>query len=71
MFLNTITFHRLLWSILNAFTRKNQDNSEKGHLVVSQTFDPHFLPFQGHKNHFSTGHFWREISRSFQIRSQK
>ena len=43
------------------FTQKNQDNSEKGHLVVSQTFDLNFLPFQGHKNHFSTGHFWREF----------
>ena len=53
------------------FTPKNQDNSEKGHVVVSQTFDPNFVPFQGHKNHFSTGQFWREISRSFQIRSQK
>ena len=35
------------------FTPKNQDNSEKGHLVVSQTFDLNFLPLQGHKNHFS------------------
>ena len=39
------------------FTPKNQDNSEKGHLVVSQTFDLNFLPFQGHTNHSSTGHF--------------
>ena len=53
------------------FTPKNQENSEKGHLFVSQTFDLNFLPFQGHKNYFSVGHFWREISRSFQIRSQK
>ena len=35
------------------FTPKNQDNAEKGHLVVSQTFDLNFLPFQGHKNHFA------------------
>ena len=35
------------------FTSKNQDNSEKGHLVVSQTFDLKFLPFQGHKTIFS------------------
>ena len=53
------------------FTPKNQDNSEKGCLVVSQTFDFNFLPFQGHKNQFSTRHFLFEISRSFQIRSQK
>ena len=53
------------------FTPKNQDNSEKGHLVVSQTFDLNFLPFQGHKNHFPTGHFLCEICRSFQIRTQK
>ena len=39
------------------FTPKNQENSEKGHLVVSQQFDLNFLPIQGHKNHFSTGHF--------------
>ena len=39
------------------FTPKNQGNSEKGHLVVSQTFDLHFLPFQGHKIHIFTGHF--------------
>ena len=34
------------------FIPKNQDNLEKGHLVVSQTFDLNFLPFQGHKSHF-------------------
>ena len=39
------------------FTPKYQDNSEKGHLVVSQRFDLNFLPFQGHKNHFSAGIF--------------
>ena len=38
-------------------TEFNLRNSEKGHLVVSQTFDLNFLPFQGHKNHFSTYHF--------------
>ena len=43
------------------FTPKNQDNSEKGHVVVSQTFHLNTSPFQGHKNHFSTDHFWREI----------
>ena len=53
------------------FFPKNQDNSEKGHLVVSQKFDLNFLPFQGRRNHFSTGDFGREISLSFQIRSQK
>ena len=31
------------------FTPKNQDNSEKGHLIVSQTFALNFLPFQGDK----------------------
>ena len=50
---------------------QHQDNSEKEQLVVSQTFDLNFLPLQGHKNHFSTGHFLHEIPRSFQIRSQK
>ena len=66
------TLHRLLWSILNVcLPRKPIYNSEKGHLVVSQTFYLNFLPFQGHKNHFSTCHFWHEISRSFQIRSHK
>ena len=39
------------------FTSKNQDNSEKGHLLVSQTSNLNFLPFQGHKNIFSTCHF--------------
>ena len=53
-----------LWKRL--FTPKNQVNSE----IVSQTFHLNFLPFQGHKNNFSTGHFWRQISRSFQVRSQ-
>ena len=50
----TLTFHRLVKHLERLFTPKNQ---EKGHLVVSQTFDLNFLPFQGHKNHFSTGHF--------------
>ena len=47
------------------FTLKNQDNSEKGHLVVSQTFDPNFLPFQGHKNYFSQVIFDVEFSALF------
>ena len=53
------------------FTQKNQDNSEKGHLVISHTFDLDFVLFQGHKNHFCTGYFSREIFRSFQIRRHK
>ena len=34
------------------YPEKNQENSEKGHLVVPQTFDLNFLPFPGHKNHY-------------------
>ena len=34
------------------FTPKNEDNSEKVHRVVSQTFDLDFLPSQGHKTIF-------------------
>ena len=34
------------------FIPKNEDISEKGHLVVSQTFDLNLLHLQGYKNNF-------------------
>ena len=46
-------------------TPKNEENSEKGHLVVSRTFGLDFLPFQGHKKHFSTGHFYVKFPALF------
>ena len=67
----TLTFHRLLWSILNVCLLRKTKTIQKKGSDISQTFDLNFLPFQGHKNHFSIGHFWREISRFFQIRSRK
>ena len=49
------------------FTPKFQDNSEKGDLIVSQTFDFNFLPFQGHKNHFSYLHLTLKIDLKVKI----
>ena len=39
----SITFHRLVKHLERLFSPKIQDNPEKGHLVVSQTFDLNFF----------------------------